>query len=138
GKVVPQLFVMAVTLEWLFKKMDCIQEYVSHVNTKVCQLEKKVVEIEKQRIPSLSKFIPSFFRKSQPTTKPTTIVFHAQEYYTDASILEKNIQKVIDDHTKERNVLHESKSETTSPIPKDEEVIEEKEVISQTNITEKI
>lgn len=105
GKVVPQLLLMAVSLELLFKKIDAIDEYVTFVQQKVNQLDKKIYEIESRESTSLLNVFNSFWKpkKTQPTQP---IQFNATEYFIDPVILQKNIARVVEEHEKSSKVYH--------------------------------
>jgi hypothetical protein len=110
-KILPQLLLLSSNLQFLYKKIDIMHEYVHQVQGKVEALEVKVSEIEKQELSStsaLNKYIPKMFAswrrggsdQQDQSQKSASISFHASHYQIHASQLAENI-KAIEEQAKE-------------------------------------
>jgi hypothetical protein len=122
--MLPQLLLVASNLQYLYKKIDIIHEYVHSVQTKVESLDEKVKEIEDldKEPTSIQKFIPKFLmRKSSATSSNTkTVSFNAMHYKIDASQLTTNIKQLEDRMNETRK-----NSGIPSPVRKQQEAVEQ-------------
>ncbi|KAL0484139.1 biogenesis of lysosome-related organelles complex 1 subunit BLOC1S4 [Acrasis kona] len=91
NKVLPQLLVESKNLEMLFKKIDCVQEYVRYVSGRVKALDDKITEVEKaQSTEKMNRYLPKFLQSS---TSPT-IAFAPTEYFVSPIILTNTIKRL--------------------------------------------